>query len=350
MRVRVPTVCFGFQSSVRLVLSAAFLCFVVLASAPAGADVRPPVGVGVAPGATMPGGALGDESDADLWRRARQGESFSLGGAVSGSPILIQSQGENWRAIRNGPLSTYGGWLLLVAVAAVAGFFLLRGRVRLEHRSGRLIHRFTGNERLAHWFVAGNFILLGLSGLILLFGKYVLSPVIGAKAFAVVASASLQGHNLFGPLFAFGVVWMFALYLKENLPRREDIIWALKGGMFFKAHVPSWKFNMGEKGWFWISSLTGFALAASGLLMEFPWIAESRQQLQLANLIHGASAVLVIGASLGHMYLGTIGVEGAFEGMVTGRVDEEWAKEHHSLWADEMLAKAEKAEKKEAAE
>jgi formate dehydrogenase subunit gamma len=285
----------------------------------------------------LPGGALGHDSDADIWRQVRRGQAFSLSGTTSGTPVLVQSEGEQWRSLRNGPISTYGGWLLVLSLAGVALFFLVRGRVRLAERSGRTVPRFTHAERAAHWFVAATFVLLALSGLVILFGKYTLQPAIGVGAFAVIASAALQGHNLFGPLFAAGIVVMFVLYLKDNLPRAADFVWLLKGGVFFRGHVSAWKFNFGEKAWFWISSLGGFALAASGLLMDFPWLAQTVNQLQLAHIVHAIAAVVVIAASFGHMYLGTVGVEGALEGMTTGRVDETWALEHHDLWAKEVL-------------
>ena len=285
----------------------------------------------------LPGGALGPDSDAELWRQIRQGQAFSLSGTTSGTRVLVQSEGEQWRSLRNGPISTYGGWLLVLSLAGVALFFLVRGRVRLAERSGRTMPRFTHAERAAHWFVAATFVLLALSGLIILFGKYVLQPAVGVGAFAMIASAALQGHNLFGPLFAAGIAVMFVLYLKDNLPRAADFVWLLKGGVFFRGHVSAWKFNFGEKAWFWISSLGGFALAASGLLLDFPGLAQTVNQLQLAHIVHAIAALLVIAASFGHMYLGTVGVEGALEGMTTGRVDETWALEHHDLWAKEVL-------------
>lgn len=286
----------------------------------------------------VPGGVLGADSDADRWRRVRGGESFTLSGPGAGTFVMVQSEGARWRALRNGPVSVYGGWLLALAGAGVIGFFLLRGRVRLPHRSGRTIARFTHAERAAHWFVAATFILLAVSGLILLYGRYILQPLIGLGPFAVVASAALQGHNLFGPLFAVGVVAMVLLYLKDNVPRAADIGWLLRGGMFFRGHVSCGKFNLGEKAWFWIFALGGIVIAASGLLMDFPGLAQSVQQLQIANILHAVAALGVIAASLGHMYLGTVGVEGALEGMTTGRVDEAWGLEHHDLWAKDVVA------------
>ena len=312
-------------------------------AAPTGDSGTFAIGVPVAAAAEqVPGGVRGSESGADRWRRVRGGEAFKLSGADAGMAVLVQSEGNLWRAIRNGPVSVYGGWLLALAGAGVIAFFLVRGRIRLSRRSGRTIPRFTHAERAAHWFVAATFILLAVSGLILLYGRYVLQPLIGLGPFAVVASAALQGHNLFGPLFAVGVVAMFVLYLKDNLPRVADIQWLLRGGMFFRGHASCWKFNLGEKAWFWISSLGGLVIAVSGLLMDFPWLAETVQQLQIAHIAHAVAALVVVAASLGHMYLGTVGVEGALEGMTTGRVDEAWGLEHHDLWAKEAIAAEEK--------
>lgn len=286
----------------------------------------------------VPGGALGNENDSSIWRRLRQGEAFIISDPKTGTPVIMQSQGEQWRSLRNGPLSRYGGYLLLGSVLVFALFFLIRGRVKIDGgRSGRIVPRFATAERMIHWYVASIFVLLAISGLIILFGKYVLAPLIGANAFAVVASAALQSHNLFGPLYVFGVLVMLVVYFRDNLLRAADLKWLAQGGMFFIGHAPSWKYNFGEKAWFWIAMITGVILSVSGILMDFPRLAEERWQLQWANLFHGGAAVVVIAAAIGHIYLGTIGVEGALEGMTRGEVDENWAREHHNLWAEEVL-------------
>jgi len=286
----------------------------------------------------VPGNALGNQSDSDLWRQVRKGEKFTLSDPRIGTGVLVQSEGEEWRSIRNGPVSTYGGILLLVALGATVLFFLLRGRIKIDKgRSETKIHRFSMAERMIHWFVAALFILLSISGLIILFGRYVLLPVIGQSAFAVVASGAMQGHNLFGPLFIFGIVAMIVVYVKDNFFRAVDAHWLVKAGFMFRGHVSSWKYNLGEKFWFWLVAVTGVALSVSGIFLDFPSLAENLQLLQLANIVHGISAVAVVAAAIGHIYLGTIGVEGALEGMTTGDVDENWAIEHHDLWAEEAM-------------
>jgi len=289
-------------------------------------------------GGAVPGQALGSTSDAELWRRLRRGEAFVISDPRTGTPIVIQSAGEEWRSFRNGPLSFYGGWLVAATVAAVAAFFLIKGRIKIDGgRSGRWLLRFSNAERVIHWYVAAVFVILAFSGLIILFGKAVVMPVVGKEAFAVIASASLQSHNLFGPLFIVGIAAMIAVYLKDNFLKAADIQWMLKGGLLSRAHPPSWKYNFGEKAWFWLAAITGITLSLSGIVLDFPSFFSDRDDLQLANLFHAGAAVIVIAAGLAHIYLGVIGVEGALEGMTAGRVDENWAVQHHDLWAAEVM-------------
>jgi len=295
----------------------------------------------------VPGETLGNESDSDLWRRVRRGESFTLSDPRPGAGILVQSEGEEWRSIRNGPVSWYGGILVLAGLGATVLFALLRGQVKIEGgRSGRLVPRFSMAERSIHWFVAAVFILLAISGLIILFGRYIFIPVIGPAAFAAVASAAMQGHNLFGPLFILGLLVMLVIYAVDNIFQAADAKWIVRGGSLFGAHAPSWKYNFGEKTYFWLVVFTGLALSVTGILMEFPSLVQSLQLLQLANIVHGIAAVIVIAVAIGHIYLGSIGVEGALEGMTAGTVDENWAREHHDLWAEEVIREIAEDDKK----
>jgi len=286
----------------------------------------------------VPGNAQGNASDAELWRKLRQGQPYSISDPRTGPRVVIQSQGETWRSLRNGPISTYGGYLLMAAVIATLAFFLIRGRVKIAGgRSGRALSRFSTTERVIHWYVASLFVLLGITGLIIMFGKIVLLPLLGKAAFSTLASASLWAHNLLGPLFILGIIAMFTVYVKDNIYKAADLTWILKGGIFFKTHVPSWKYNFGEKCWFWLAVVCGVLLSMSGILLDFPSLAESREQMQLANMVHSIAAIICVSASIAHIYLGTIGVEGALEGMTAGEVDENWAKEHHDLWAQEVM-------------
>ncbi|MCP5366160.1 MAG: formate dehydrogenase subunit gamma [Hyphomicrobiales bacterium] len=290
---------------------------------------------------TVPGNVHGTSNDADFWRQIRRGMPGKVSIPNPQAGVLVQSQGDNWRAIRNGPVLFYGGILLLASLAAIALFFLIRGRIRIEGgRSGRTIPRFSLTERIIHWFVACTFILLGITGLFLLFGKHLLVPIIGKAAFGVIANASLQCHNLFGPLFIVGIVAMFLVYLRDNGFNMVDVRWALKGGVLNSGHTSSEKNNAGEKIWFWMAVLGGLSLSVSGLMMEFPWW-PTLELLQWANIAHVVVALGLIAVAFGHIYIGTLGVEGALEGMTKGEVDVNWGLEHHDLWAEEVLAEIE---------
>jgi len=263
------------------------------------------------------------------------GRRGTLSSRSLGTPVLVQSEGELWRVVRNTLVQTYGAYLLGLAAAATLLFWLLRGRIRLKGKpTGRLIERFTLPERVVHWYLAVVFLFLGTTGLILLFGRSLLVPLFGKEGLAVFASAALHGHNLFGPLFALCVIAMLVLYGRDNLPKMADLKWLATGaGLFNGRHAPSWKFNAGEKIWFWVVIVTGVAISASGLLLDFSYLATGLSQLQIAHLIHVSGALIAIAGAIGHIYLGSVGVEGTLDGMVTGEVDENWAREHHDLWA-----------------
>ena len=187
--------------------------------------------------------------------------------------LLIQSEGDNWRAIRNGPLSTYGAWALLGIVALLALFFLIRGRIRIEHGwSGRTITRFNFVDRFAHWLTATCFVVLALTGLNMLYGRYALRPLIGPELFSMLMLGGKYAHNFLAFGFMLGLVLMIVLWIWHNFPNRYDFVWLAKGGgMFTKGtHPPAKKFNAGQKLVFWLVVLGGISVSLSGLMLMFP--------------------------------------------------------------------------------
>jgi formate dehydrogenase subunit gamma len=254
---------------------------------------------------------------------------------------LIQSQGREWRAFRNGPLTVYGGWLIGIVFLAIMLFYFVKGTIRLKQaRTGRVIERFNAVERVAHWTTAICFVLLALSGAVMLWGKYIVLPWLGYSGFSWLTIVGKNLHNFIGPLFIFALIVSFLVFVRDNLLTRLDFSWmAHFGGMFSGREVPSGRFNGLEKMWFWGGlTLLGLVMAATGLILDFPNWDQSRQLMQLANVVHDVAAVLFICGALGHAYMGTIGMEGAYHAMREGYVDEEWAREHHSLWYDEVRA------------
>lgn len=325
----------------RAVVAAGLVAVLLTSLMPALANAQGIPGRPASENINSPPNTLGTDSDAAMWRAIRQGAGGSVNLPADDARVLIQSEGEIWRQRHNDQLMRYGGWLIGGVVGVLLLFFLIRGRMRIEDgRTGRVIPRFTLVQRIVHWFMAVCFVILGLTGVVLLFGKVVLLPVIGHEAYAVVASASMQAHNLFGPLFIPATIALFITFLPGNFFQLADIGWLLRGGGFFGGHASSHKYNFGEKTWFWWASFAGIVLSVSGLALLFPWATPGREALQLANLAHGVAAVISISFAIGHMYLGTIGMEGALEGMTRGTVDENWAKEHHDLWYEAHKAQA----------
>ena len=280
----------------------------------------------------------------NLWNNVRQrNEKITGSTQVKGvdTGVLINKGGEDWRRFRIEQLAPYGAYLMAGIFGAIVVYYLLHGKALMPGgRTGVRIPRFTLNQRIAHWFTAGIFWLLAITGLILLYGRFVLIPLLGAEGFSVTAAASKEMHNLFGPLFVLAVLAMCVLYVKDNFYNLADIKWFAKGGGMFGGHVSAGRFNAGEKTWFWLVMIFGTALCVTGLILVFAVIGQSREIMTLSHMVHGISALLLIAVSFGHIFLGTIGVEGTIDSMATGSVDEAWARAHHDQWYEEMTGKA----------
>jgi formate dehydrogenase subunit gamma len=292
-------------------------------------------------------------NNAPFWRDVKNLEGFTtLPGAEKG--VLIQPQvaypgaarttaGEAWRQVRNYLILPYGGALLGIVFLAIALFYWRKGSLGGHTPdTGRKIERFTPFERAAHWSNATAFVILAVSGLVMAFGKFVLLPIIGGTLFGWLTYALKTAHNFAGPVFAVSLVIVIATFIKDNFPQRGDLAWVLKGGgLFSGAEVPSHRFNAGEKGLFWVGVFTlGLIVVGSGLFLDHlvPGFAFTRGEMQVAHMIHAVGAVLMMAAFLGHIYMGTLGMKGAFSAMRTGYVDEAWAREHHEYWADDVRA------------
>lgn len=277
---------------------------------------------------------------ADAWRAVRQGAAGYTAVQSDAQKVLVQTEGQIWREIRNGPLASISPWVLAGVLAIIGLFFVIFGKDKLEEpRSGEMIHRFSPAERILHWCTAVLFILLALSGMSLLFGRAVLIPVFGQPGFSGYMQIGMFVHNVSGPLFLAGILVEFIVWVKDNIPRKMDVHWFRNlGGMTGRGPRPhAGKVNGGEKAWFWIMVLAGITVGATGVILDFPIWGQSRQTMQIAHVIHASVAMLFLAASFGHIYIGTIGAEGTFEGMWHGKVDAVWAKQHQDLWYEEKM-------------
>lgn len=254
---------------------------------------------------------------------------------------LIQPVGREWRDFHNYTLAWVGGVAVLGMLAILVAFRLTKGRIPIEGgRSGRTILRFNVLERGNHWMVASTFIILALSGLNLTFGRHILLPIVGPEAFTAVSQWGKYAHNFLAFPFTLGLVVMLLIWVKDNIPNARDIAWfKAGGGLIGNEHPESGRFNGGQKMVFWITVLGGAVVAISGYLLIFPFFFTGMEGMQLSHIIHSLLSVLMIAAMLGHMYIGSIGMDGAFDAMGTGQVDLNWAKQHHGLWVQEELAK-----------
>ncbi len=308
----------------------------------------------------VPGRSLGNLSDSDLWRATRQGVQGTVSIPDKKAGVVVQSEGENWRNVRNGPLSVYGAWIMGGTIVLLALFFAIRGRVRTEMGfSGRTVERFNDVERFAHWLTASSFIVLGLTGLNVMYGRYVIKPLIGAETFSTLTEAGKYAHNFISFAFMIGIGMMIVLWVRQNIPARHDLTWLAKGGgiLVKGVHVPAKKFNAGQKIIFWLVIITGISISFTGLMLMFPFMLEpfgptfvilnvfgfslptditAMQEMQLTQLWHALLGVLMIALIFAHVYIGTLGMVGAFDSMGSGQVDVNWAREHHDLWAEEL--------------
>ena len=304
--------------------------------------------------------------NAETYRDLRFGlGEVTVTNAGPATEVLIQEGGVPWLEFRHGPLLTYGGGLLLVVIGLLAAFYLLFGRMRIRGgRSGYTVLRFNLFERTAHWVLAGSFILLGLTGLFTLVGRPLLIPLIGHEAYATLALGAKWVHNNVAWAFMAALVVVFVLWVAQNLPRRGDLRWLMKGGGLFGGdHVPARKFNAGQKAIFWSVVVFGASVSASGLSLLFPFelpmfaktfglinatgipgllgselptALAPQEEMQLAQAWHAIVSFVLMAIALAHIYIGSIGMEGAYDAMGRGRVDTRWAREHHEIWYDEI--------------
>jgi formate dehydrogenase subunit gamma len=278
-----------------------------------------------------------------VWNEIRTGQPQYTSIPGRETNVLVQPQGQTWRAVRT-PIATFGGMLLAVVLLGLAGYFAWRGPIALHGRTtGRLVERFTPLKRYTHWTMAFTFVALAVTGLILTFGKTVLLPLIGATLFSWLAILAKNLHNFTGPIFSVALLVFIVLFVRDNLPRAYDLKWIAKfGGMLDRSgrtHVPSGKFNAGEKALFWILVVVlCVTLSVTGYILNFPNFNQTRATMQIANVVHMSVALVAIAMACFHIYLGTVGMVGALDAMRTGYVDETWAKEHHEYWYNDVKA------------
>jgi formate dehydrogenase subunit gamma len=277
---------------------------------------------------------------ANLWRVVREGLPGFTKVSTAGHKILIINSGENWREFRNSVLMPFSQWIIALALVVMGLFYMRVGPDKLDKpRSGVKIERYIRRERILHWYTAALFIIMAVTGLSLLLGRIALIPIFGHWADSAYLQASKVLHNYCGPLLLIGIFLEFVIWVRYNIPKKMDLDWFRSmGGLLGKGPRPhTGKVNGGEKGWFWLMAIFGTAVGVTGVLLDFPIWGQTRFTMQISHAIHAFVAVLFITVSFGHIYMGSLGVEGVFEGMWTGYVDAVWAEQHSDLWYEEKM-------------
>ena len=309
-------------------------------------------------------GTLGGRADSDIYRAIRYNKiDPSTQARGPAADVLIQDGGIPWYKLREGPVITYGGSAILAIIALLAVFYFVRGRIKITGGpAGTTVERFKAIERFGHWLLAGSFVALAITGLITLMGRSFLMPVMGPEAFATLAAGSKWLHNNIAWAFMLGLVMTFFMWVAHNIPNKLDWQWLkVGGGIFTNAHPSARKFNAGQKIVFWTVMLLGFSVSLSGLSLLFPFeipmfaktfgvvntvlgtdlptVLTPHEEMQYANIWHSIVAFVMMLAIIAHIYIGSVGMEGAFDAMGNGQVDLEWARQHHDLWVAEVEAK-----------
>jgi formate dehydrogenase subunit gamma len=313
----------------RFIIGALALLFVVTVAAPVSAQQQP---TSVNPTAA----AVKEEQLLQQLRRIEGRITIP----DSRASTLEQPAGRDWREFHQVTLRWIGAIAILGMLAVLVVFYLVRGMVKIQAgRSGRTIVRFNAFERFVHWITATCFIILAISGVNITFGKSILLPLIGPEAFTAWSQWAKYAHNYLSFPFTAGVILIFAIWLTGNIPSRNDVEWLKRGGgIVGDDHPPAYRFNAGQKMIYWIVIIGGAAVAITGYLLMFPFYGTTVAGMQLAQIVHGIAGLLFVAVMLAHIYIGTIGMEGAFEAMGTGEVDENWARQHHRLWLEEERA------------
>lgn len=270
-------------------------------------------------------------------------QESKIGGRITipdaNAQFLIQPQGRDWREFHEVWLPWIGGIVIALMVLGILAFYLLVGPTRsLERPTGRSIIRFKPIERFTHWLVATSFIILALSGLNYIFGKRVIEPLMDPLMFGRITQWVKYAHNFFAWPFVFGVLLMFIFWARDNIFSRTDWSWfRAGGGLIGHRQVHTGRFNAGQKMMFWSVIIGSLLMFVSGLVLLFPLRWVDVNGMQLTGIIHGIIGILFIAGILAHIYIGTIGMQGAFEAMGSGTVDVGWARQHHDQWAEEMI-------------
>ncbi len=283
-------------------------------------------------------------NEAQVWSQFQAGETGYTASkgefhnqAINTYDMRVFELREVWLAPALG-LALFGMIIIFVL------FIKVNGISKLHHGfSGKMVFRWSKFDLFIHWLGAIPCLILILTGLVILAGRFFLQPYVGEGFWASLVYASKHVHDYMAIPFMFGWALMTVLWAKNQLPKMYDVKWFMVVGGYinfgpFKGKHPDAGFaNAGEKMWFWAFALFGLVISASGMLLLFPNLFEPSRTLSLIALVlHSVSAIIICAFSIVHIFMATVMSEGGMECMISGYCDENWATQHHNLWFDEI--------------
>ena len=265
------------------------------------------------------------------------------------------------------PLQIYGLWAMAGTFAILFVFVGLRGRVPIEPGwGGMAIQRFTGFERTCHWLLALSFLGLAATGFARLYAGP-LRALLGTDTLTALQSIGAPLHNGLAFVFTLTLAVAFVVWLRHSFPSWRDAVWFGKaGGMLVKGSTPpAGKFNGGQKALFWLVALGGLGIIMTGAGLLTPYrtgmvsktfglLASAgfalptdaanltpAQEVHYARQWHSALAIGLVCVVMVHVYMRTLGIQGALSAMTSGQIDVNRARQQHSLWAERELTRLE---------
>jgi len=202
------------------------------------------------------------------------------------------------------------------------------------------IQRYRYVERLCHWITAFAYVYCLSTGLAF-YSPYLfwIAVVLGG------GPTARFWHPILGLCFVVAAMWMHRLWRSDMSITPEDRAWVDKVKYYVvnqdELVPPQWRFNAGQKQFYWAMFYGAIVLALTGVAMWWPeyvprglfWIRP------VVAILHCIGALVTIGAFMIHVYMSLFTVPGGLRAMVTGFVSRDWARTHHRLWYEKVAGK-----------
>lgn len=244
----------------------------------------------------------------------------------------IKGLGESFTILQNRFFAPIFLIVIILTIGVFFGHYKMIGALKFNHHS-RKFKVFSKYNIIVHWGSAVPFVLICITGLMMIFGD----KLGGGMPIRLAKNIHFFATFVF---IIFGIL-MFLMWFKASLFRLYDIKWfKIMGGYLSKNKnpIPAGKFNAGQKMWFWIATLGGFIMAATGIIMHYFY--GDINFLRLSAIIHNVLGFGVIAMLITHIYMSVFAIEGALESILNGEMGEEELAIMHSFYYKELMSES----------